>query len=383
MVAGAVGAAIGSYLFQLVVGRVLGPTVFAPVSALWTLQFLIFTIVILPLEQMLVSRIVAGKTGSLVRLTGITASVTCVIVVLIGYVWRDDLFGGSVWFGVQLGLIVLVYAWFALRRARLAASGRYRRYGFVTLLESAIRFMVAAAILVAGGGAIAIGWALVSGGLAALFTGRTSGPVHPVSQESGGASLLWALVGANGTGQLLLAGGPLAAAARGLAPGQISIVFMVMVLYRAPITLAYGVVARVIRPVVKLQIDSGRQGLRSLATRSLMIAAPVAILAWFVGWSVGPQLVQLLLGEAFAPTRLFSASIAAGMVFATLGLLMQQILIVIEYSVGLIGPWFFGLAAAVTVLALVADPLVAIGGGFLVGEVVALVGLAVAIRTRR
>ncbi|MBK5269030.1 MAG: hypothetical protein JJE47_16540 [Acidimicrobiia bacterium] len=281
MVVGAVGAAIGSYLFQLVVGRALGPTVFAPVSALWTFQFLIFTIVILPLEQMLVSRIVAGKAGSLVRLTGITASVTCVFVVAIGYVWRTDLFAGSIWFGFQLGLIVLVYTWFALRRARLAAGGRYRRYGFVTLLESAIRFMVAAAILVAGGGAIEVGWALVAGGLAALFAGRTIRPVHGVSQASDGASLLWALVAANGTGQLLLAGGPLAAATFGLAPEQISIVFMVMVLYRAPITLAYGVVARVIRPLVELQIESGRDGLRSLATRSLMIAAPVAVIAWF------------------------------------------------------------------------------------------------------
>ncbi len=383
MVVGAIGAAIGSYLFQLVVGRVLGPTDFAPVSALWTLQFLIFTIVILPLEQMLVARIVSGRAGSLVRLTGITALVTSGIVAAIGFLWSEDLFARSAWFSLQLGLIVLIYAWFAFRRAHLAAIGRYRRYGLVTFLESAIRFVVVAAILVGGGGAVAVGWALVSGGMAVLFTGRAAGPSPARAQESGGGSLLWALVAANGSGQLLLAGGPLAAAALGLAPGQISIVFMVMVLFRAPITLAYGVVARVIRPLVELQMKAGQQGLRSLATRSLVVAAPLALLAWFVGWSIGPRIVELLLGEGFVPTRLFSATIAAGMVFATLGLFMQQILIVIEHAVGLAGPWFLGLGAALAAVAFVADPLVAIGGGFLLGEAVASVGLVVAIRTGR
>ena len=40
MIVGTLVAALAAYLFQLIVGRSLGPTVFAPITVLWTIQFL-------------------------------------------------------------------------------------------------------------------------------------------------------------------------------------------------------------------------------------------------------------------------------------------------------------------------------------------------------
>jgi O-antigen/teichoic acid export membrane protein len=48
MIVGTFVAAVAAYLFQLVVGRSLGPTEFAPVTVLWTIQFLVFTTVSCP-----------------------------------------------------------------------------------------------------------------------------------------------------------------------------------------------------------------------------------------------------------------------------------------------------------------------------------------------
>lgn len=57
MLAGTVVATIGAYVFQLLGGRALGPTAFAPVTVLWTVQFLVITVVMLPIEQMVIRRL--------------------------------------------------------------------------------------------------------------------------------------------------------------------------------------------------------------------------------------------------------------------------------------------------------------------------------------
>jgi O-antigen/teichoic acid export membrane protein len=50
MVAATLVSLAGAYLFLLIVGRVLGPTAFAPITVLWTLQYLVITTVYMPME---------------------------------------------------------------------------------------------------------------------------------------------------------------------------------------------------------------------------------------------------------------------------------------------------------------------------------------------
>ena len=57
MLIGTAIAMVGAYLFQLIVGRALGPEDFAPITVLWTIQFLIATTVFIPIEQLTVRRL--------------------------------------------------------------------------------------------------------------------------------------------------------------------------------------------------------------------------------------------------------------------------------------------------------------------------------------
>ena len=51
MVSGGLIGAIGAYLFQVYGGRALGPEAFAPISVLWTLFFILATVLLVPVEQ--------------------------------------------------------------------------------------------------------------------------------------------------------------------------------------------------------------------------------------------------------------------------------------------------------------------------------------------
>src|SRR3989337_3844215 len=61
MIVGTLIAAVAAYLFQLVAGRDLGPTAFAPITVLWTIQFLVFTTVFVPMEQLTIRRLSAAE----------------------------------------------------------------------------------------------------------------------------------------------------------------------------------------------------------------------------------------------------------------------------------------------------------------------------------
>ncbi|MEX2420049.1 MAG: hypothetical protein WD652_06675, partial [Acidimicrobiia bacterium] len=51
ILAGTVVASLGAYVFQVVGGRALGAADFDPITALLTVHFLVFTVLLLPIEQ--------------------------------------------------------------------------------------------------------------------------------------------------------------------------------------------------------------------------------------------------------------------------------------------------------------------------------------------
>src|SRR4030042_3373370 len=46
-----------AFLYLVIVGRALGPADFAPITVLWTVQYLIITVVYTPIEQLTVRRL--------------------------------------------------------------------------------------------------------------------------------------------------------------------------------------------------------------------------------------------------------------------------------------------------------------------------------------
>jgi O-antigen/teichoic acid export membrane protein len=61
IVAGTVAATVAAYAFQLLGGRALGPESFAPVTILWTVQFLVMQILYQPLEHYGIRELELGR----------------------------------------------------------------------------------------------------------------------------------------------------------------------------------------------------------------------------------------------------------------------------------------------------------------------------------
>jgi hypothetical protein len=72
VLAGSAFAAVGAYVFQLLGARMLGPTAFAPLSVLWTIQVLLLAVALVPLEQFVTRRLEltgghSAELGSAIR----------------------------------------------------------------------------------------------------------------------------------------------------------------------------------------------------------------------------------------------------------------------------------------------------------------------------
>jgi O-antigen/teichoic acid export membrane protein len=387
MVVGTLIAAVAAYLFQLVVGRSLGPTEFAPITVLWTIQFLAFTTVFMPIEQLTIRRLNATEVAAAPwRLFAFAIVGTTVVSVGFATVTRDRLLDGEwIYVGITAALIV-AYGLFALARGLLAGRRRFREYGLSTLAESVLRLVLAIAFLAAGFGTVGIAWTLVAGALVVFLWSPFSSEraERSVPVETGTGIALVGFVTATAAAQTLVAAGPLVVGALGAAAAEVSVFFETFLLFRAPLTVAYSLVARVLPPFTALVESDGLGTLRRWTTRLLVAATFTAGAAYLVGHAIGPDVVQLLLGAEFRPASDVAAYAAGGVVLATTALFMQQILIAMRATSTLAVVWVTGIVVAAIVIAVTGGTASSrVGAGFLAGEAVATAGLAAVVIGRR
>ncbi|MBU1226353.1 MAG: hypothetical protein KJ698_03935, partial [Actinobacteria bacterium] len=170
MVVGTLIAAVAAYLFQLIAGRVLGPTDLQPIVVLWTVQFLVFTIVFMPMEQLTIRRLNSAVARAAPwRLFLLLIAASTAGAVGYGMLTLDRQFDGDLWYLVVLAALIIAYGGFALGRGYLAGRLRYREYGLSTFAESMLRLVLAIALLTAGMGSLGLSWTLVAGALVIWF----------------------------------------------------------------------------------------------------------------------------------------------------------------------------------------------------------------------
>lgn len=382
MVVGTLVAAVAAYLFQLIAGRTLGPTEFAPVTVLWTIQFLAFTTVFMPIEQLTIRRLSAAEPsatpwGLFVVLIAVTTGAS----VVFGAVTLDRLFDGQAAYLLVIAVLVGAYGLFALGRGFLGGRLRYREYGLSTMAESVLRLAVAIGLLGAGIGALGLGWTLVIGAFVVLlwrpFTGAGSAGDPPHTGATAG--VLFPFIVANGASQSIVAAGPLVVGALGAPAAEVSVFFETFLLFRAPLTVSYSLVARVLPPFTVLAERGDHAALRRWALRLGAAGAAAAVAAYAAGRWFGPDLVALLLGSEFRPTPELAALAAAGVAVATLALFTQQLLIARRATARLAAAWLIGLAvSAIVVWVGGGSDSIRVGRAFLAGEVSALAGLTAA-----
>jgi O-antigen/teichoic acid export membrane protein len=376
MVVGTLVAALSAYLFQLIAGRALGPTDFAPITVLWTIQFLVLTIVFVPMEQLTIRRLSSDDpdAGPWRLFIGVIA---LSVIVSTGFaaLTLDRLLHGETTYLVITAALIAGYGGFALARGMLAGHRRFKEYGLSTLAESVFRLVLAATLLAVGVGAVGLGWTLVAGSLVVwIWLPFRAEPIRHTAQRSRGSGAgLATFVAANAASQTIVAAGPLVVGALRASSAEVSVFFETFLLFRAPLTVAYSLIARILPPFTRF-VQSGNQAtIRLWAWRLGALGAVGGALGYAAGRAVGPDLVAFLLGEVFRPTATLAAYAGAGVAIATIALFAQQILIAMRATGKLALSWALGLAAAsLTVMVAGGGPSARVGAGFLVGEALAL-----------
>jgi O-antigen/teichoic acid export membrane protein len=393
MVAGAGLAAFGAYLFQLFGTRALGEARYAPIGTLWTIQYLLVSVALLPVETY-VARESLRASGRDPRWTGVSyarlwlwLSVLALASTAACWLLREQLFHGLHDLALVVGVLVIVYAAFLIVRGRLAGAERYKAYGLVTATESMTRAGLAAvaAALAAGAGVFAwimpVGPALAAAWWLLLRRTRLEGAPTPTSQTTapGNAKFFASTTAANAIMQTLLAGGPLLLAFLHASPEEISIFFVTVTAVRVPLVFAFGgMLSRLLPTFMRLgagDVDRGPTGVAiKIAIGTLVAAALLGIAAA----RVGAQVVAFLFGKSFEPPWWLAAGATVGVVLATGSILLYQLLIARGGEVRGLIAWCVALIAAALAVALTnGSPTARAVVGLMTGEIIALVGLVV------
>jgi O-antigen/teichoic acid export membrane protein len=383
VVGGALLAALAAYGFQLAGGRALGTDEFAPITVLWTLQFLVFTIVLLPVEQLTVRRLGIDPAHPLrhdLPLIGSVVGVTAVLVTVVMYLARDQQLEGETVHALQAGLIVIGYGVFAFGRGRFGGKRQFRQYGLATAGESMFRLAIAIVVLAIAASAVGLGWSMVAAPWIIMLLrpfSEDGEPEAPVDAPSAGGFLAAFIVG-NAASHTILAAGPLVVAGLGGTSEAVSIFFVTLILVRAPLTFSYGLLSRLLQPMASL-VAEGRGAVLGLwAKRIVAIGVVMLIPAYAVGRLVVPSVVELLFGAEFRPSPQLGGLITMGVTAAIASLVTAQTLVARGQTTRLAVAWIVALAAAaLAVVVSSAEPDIRVGIGFLVGQVVALVGVGI------
>ncbi|VAW08918.1 hypothetical protein MNBD_ACTINO01-2215, partial [hydrothermal vent metagenome] len=386
IVLGSLVAGIGGYAYQFIGGRALGENGFAPIGILLTAHFLAFIIVLLPIEQFVIRRLTLGFRGWVVpgRAIALAASSAAAAAFVVG-VAGDDYFTSRREFVMFVLLTVLFHFFFAVGRGYLAGSRRFRAYGYSSAAASILRVSLAVGVAILAPSVTGFAWAHILGPLV-IFLWR---PWKPSEQESRIADpeaahesergLLSGLVLSAAASQALLLAGPLVASRLGATAAEFSITYATLLIARAPLTLGYNLIARILPPFTEMAVQGRRKELRAWARGIGVASGVLSVFGGFAGALLGPFLVSVAFGEGFAPTPFVAAVAGAGVVLAGGGLFIGQILVARGQSMRLLIAWILAVIAAVVLVAIpIDDPIVHVVIAFLGGEIVALIALTFA-----
>jgi O-antigen/teichoic acid export membrane protein len=380
MVGGSLMAAVGAYVFQVVGGRSLGAEGFAPISVLWTMFFIVATVVLVPVEQHVTREAASGRR--VLNWHGLFPAILAIVfATLVGLVFvyftLERAFLGDETFLPITTVLFLGYGLYEVGKGLLAGHRRFALVGWAMIGESVGRLALAIVFLAIVASATSLGWAMALGALTVLATRFWRFDHEAESSTLAGAGrFIGVYVLASAASQTLLAGAPLAVLALGGTPEMVSVAFVTFTLYRAPLTLTYLLQGRILPYLVRMAETGDRTEADRLITRLMWAGTGLCLAGALTGYLVGPDVVELLLGGEFRPSSEVAALVAGGVVAAVTTQVVGQFLVAQGRTLALTVVWSVGLAAAIVTLVLSdLEPLTRTALAFAIGEVVALTAM--------
>jgi len=396
IVAGTAVSALSVYLYQVIAARTLGSELFASIGVMWTISFLVFTVLNIPVEQYVTRRLTLGGGRWLPDRDAILIVATPLLAgIVIGAVFvaatLDRFFAGSSGFVVAAVAILISRGLLTVGRAFLAGRRRFTAYGAIVALEGVVLVALAIGVAATSASALAFVAILAISPLVVVLARplATTTTEMPMLADSipAGAGFLGALIVATAASQIILAAEPVIVSFVGGTATAVSVVFVTFTLFRGPVTSAYNLIARVLPDFTVMASAGDDHRLNVWAERIGIAGVALAALFGASGWILGPIVVEVLYGAEFAPPSVVSGLAAAAVGFALASLFLNQIFVARGETGRLAVIWLLALlAATVALFVSTAEPMIRVATAFLVGEAAALallVGVSVFAHRRR
>ena len=344
-----------TFAYFSVASHVLDEVAYKRISLLWSVMFVIVSIIYRPIEQLL-SRTIAdrrarGLAGQPLRVPmtiqlGFALTFLAVALSLRGRI-EDGVFDGSATLYWVLVVGVLAYGASYFARGWLAGHERFALYGGLVLLESTSRFLFALAVAVgiaSGQSAVAMGMAAApfvslvvvplafarqgreeegrAGPLVAELDAAQQGPAAEAAEERAvelslrhGAGFAVAVLAIMVAEQTLLNAAVITVEATATDAALAGFVFNVLLIARAPLQLFQSIQTSLLPHLAGLEATEGAAEFhRAVRTTVLAIVAFAGAVALGL-LAIGPFAMDVLFGGDFAYARGGLAIVALGMGF--------------------------------------------------------------------
>jgi len=385
------GGAVAVLIYQAVASRSLGTEAFAPIAVLWTVMFLLYTVLQLPAEQHLTRALVVTRSPEDIRgvyraMVGAFAA-ALIIGTVFTAVTLDRFFEGASIYIAITAMIVISRSIMSAARGSLAGHRRFAAYGATIALEAGALLIGGVVVAVTGGGAVAFATIMFLAPLVTLLS-RPFAPIEshgdrPNIEPQPASFLAW-LVLATAASQAIIAGGPIAVGFIGGSAAAVSIFFTSFALLRGPITSAYNLVARVLPDFTELAHSDDPHRLWRWGPRLVAFGAMVAVIGAIGAGLLLRPLVGAIYGEAFRPPQLAAVFGGASIGLGLGALFATQMYTAAARGAKLAAGWLIALAAALAFLILSdLEPITRTAAAFGVGESTGLILLGLVFVQRR
>jgi O-antigen/teichoic acid export membrane protein len=393
MLIGTLLSGLAAYIWQAVGTRTLGNAGFAPVATMWTLSYLVITVLLAPVEQY-ATRTISSGPGGRARLardepTLIKFGLVATAVLVVGsFLVRGKFFHGEATYAIVAGLLVVCFGLLAFVRGVFAGERQFGLYGWLSGLDGVSRLMLGLVILLAGGSPLLFSWSIPLCALVSvLWVKHIPRRGRDVAADDGAhvsvRMFMVTMVGGTAAAQFLLAGGPLLLGLLGAPDRSVTILFVAQTAGRAALLVALPLWARALPTLTGIALAQGHAALSRLAEWILAVSVVIAAIGAVFAAVVGPSVLAALFGHGSRPSPLVAGAVGAGTVLAVGNLGLNQLLVATVRTSRITISWWAALVLAVAWVAFApGTALDRVAIGFVIGETLAMIALTIASSAR-